>query len=80
MRWKTEESKPGDKRIVKYFAFLPTTLTDGWTVWLESYFAEEEYTYYTSEGNSKWAIIKTWLFAKPDTTKPSAGNYIKSKK
>ncbi len=45
MRWKTkQEKKPeykkGSKRTEEVFAFLPVDLSDGNTVWLESYVRE----------------------------------------
>lgn len=42
MRWKTKsKNRSGDTRVVARFALLPTKLSDGYTVWLESYWAVE---------------------------------------
>lgn len=42
MKWKTPSRlKHGDQRVSKYFAFVPTNLSDGNTVWLECYYARE---------------------------------------
>ena len=42
MRWKSHTSpKSGAKRVQKYFAIWPTKLNDGYTVWLQSYWAIE---------------------------------------
>jgi hypothetical protein len=60
MRWKTEENKSGNKRVVKYFALLPTKLDDGYTVWLESYWALEIWDDgTTSTGFGYWKTIRT---------------------
>ena len=60
MRWKTEENKSGEKRVFKYFALVPTKLDDGYTVWLESYWAEEVWDDgTTSTGFGYWKTIST---------------------
>lgn len=42
MRWKSYTGpKSGAKRVQKYFAIWPTALNDGYTVWLQSYWAIE---------------------------------------
>lgn len=43
MRWKTNKPKDGDERIVRCFAFLPTEVDTGETVWLEWLWAVETY-------------------------------------
>ena len=67
MRWKTsitlKSPVHGDRRVVKYYAILPTELDDGYTVWLETYYATEEwveieYDYFQSH----WKIIKTSVY------------------
>jgi len=39
------KSKPkiGDRRVVKRFAWLPKTMSNGIRIWLESYFSVEQY-------------------------------------
>ena len=42
MKWKTDAVlQSGEKRVVENFAFLPTELDDGYTVWLQKYYAVE---------------------------------------
>ena len=67
MRWKTAaKNKHGDKRIEQRFAFLPTELDDGYTVWLEPYYALEQwYENNTDTAMSHWRIVKTSI-AHPD--------------
>ena len=56
MRWKTAtKNKHGNKQIQQYFAFLPRELDDGYTVWLETYYALEQW----HENMSHWRIVKT---------------------
>lgn len=43
MRWKTETPKIGDIRERIKFAWTPTKLDDGHTVWLEQYHVTECY-------------------------------------
>ena len=45
MKWVTEKPIPrdGDKRRAEYFAWKPTKLDDGHTVWLEWWGREETY-------------------------------------
>lgn len=60
MRWKTEKIKSGNKRVVTYFAILPTELDDGYTVWLESYWALETWDDgTTSIGFGRWKTNRT---------------------
>lgn len=67
MRWKTPPViEPGTKRIVKYFAFMPRELSDGNTVWLESYFQEEKYT--VGYEGPYWSFVADW--AKDSDFKP----------
>ena len=55
MRWKTDQPKSGNKQVVKYFALLPTELSDGYTVWLETYWAVEVWDDgTTSIGFGRW--------------------------
>jgi hypothetical protein len=44
MKWKTFKIKEGEKRVKTRFAFFPKILTDGYTVWLESYRSQQIYT------------------------------------
>lgn len=42
MRWNSYKyPKSGEKRVQRYFALWPTKLDDGYTVWLQSYWAIE---------------------------------------
>jgi len=62
MRWKTDNGlKNGDRRKVKRFALFPIALDDGYTVWLEPYWAEEEWEVVYNDGYSTgWRTIRTW--------------------
>jgi hypothetical protein len=71
MRWKKKRHpNVGDIRIKTKFAFLPTKLNDGYTVWLEKYEIIEEYTVriihdhkFNGEPYSydefKWELVRT---------------------
>lgn len=62
MRWKTDNGlKNGERRKSKYFALFPTALSDGYTVWLEWYWAEEEWEVVHNDGYSTgWRTVRTW--------------------
>mgnify|MGYP003564266940 CR=1 FL=1 len=62
MKWKTPKGlKTGDKRQVQYFALLPTELGDGYTVWLERFWAEETYDECKYDGLSGvWTRTRSW--------------------
>lgn len=62
MKWKTPDKiRHGDKQIRKYFAFTPTELDDGYTVWLESYTVEEIwYEVETDSAMSHWKSLKSY--------------------
>ena len=61
MRWKSwVRPKAGDIRAVKYFAIWPTKLDNEYTVWLESYWSEEEWRTDPSDGLGYWKSIRTW--------------------
>lgn len=66
MKWKTNLPKDGDTRIEKYYAFLPTVLTNGWTVWLEEYFAEEKCVYWQANDQFTWTTVRTWIDVQPE--------------
>jgi hypothetical protein len=60
MKWKTEKIKSGEKQVFKNFALLPTKLDDGYTVWLEYYWAEEVWDDgTTSTGFGYWKTSRT---------------------
>ena len=61
MRWKSYIGpSSGEKQIVKYFAIAPTKLDDGYTVWLETYWAVETWDDgTTSTGVGYWKRNKT---------------------
>jgi len=62
MKWKTPKGlKTGDKRQVQYFALFPTCLSDGYTVWLERYWAEESWEECEYDGLSGgWTQTHSW--------------------
>ena len=61
MRWKSWVGPTaGNKRTVKYFAIWPTKLDDGFTVWLESYWAQEEWRNDPHGHAGYWKSIRTW--------------------
>lgn len=53
MQWPTRDTvvkrspRPGEHRIIKRFAWIPTSLDDHNTVWLEMYFVHQEYSAYS---------------------------------
>ena len=55
MKWKT--IKHGDTRIIKRFAWLPISLSNGSTIWLEKYKREETYFAYPL---FSWIDTRTW--------------------
>lgn len=76
MRWKTDKQKTGDRRVVKYFAFCPTELNDGHTVWLEHYYALETWddgTTSTGFGYWKTKLTSVQHFDNPGTGSPTGG-------
>ncbi len=76
MKWRTEaRPQHGDIRVVQYFAFAPTELSDGYTVWFENYWAKEEYHYVPSEGTGIWTTLSTST-QHPD--RPDTGSTKKS--
>ena len=42
VKWKIKTPQPGDKRIVRRFAWFPVEI-EGYKVWLETYETKEEY-------------------------------------
>lgn len=73
MKWKTEKPKAGDRRVVRYFALLPTELNDGHTVWLERYYALETWddgTTSTGFGYWKPKLTSVQHFDDPGTGTP----------
>lgn len=61
MKWKTAtKNKHGDMQTQQYFAFWPKELDDGYTVWLEPYYALEQwYENSADTAMSHWRIVKT---------------------
>lgn len=43
MQWRKDAPMLGDTRKIRKFAWTPTALTDGWTVWLEAYQVTQRY-------------------------------------
>lgn len=77
MRWKTAEKiKSGDVNYHRYFALWPTELSDGYTVWLESYWAKEVWHEDTYDGFYGWKTVYTSI-AHPE--RPITGSYPNSK-
>jgi hypothetical protein len=76
MRWKSWQGpKSGEKQIVKYFAIAPTKLDDGYTVWLETYWAVETWDDgTTSTGVGYWKTTRTSI-EHPD--KPNTGSPVR---
>mgnify|MGYP000861225753 CR=1 FL=1 len=70
MRWKTPQGiQHGDRRTVWYFALFPTKLDDGYTVWLERYWAEEVWQVCEYDGYfAFWKTIKTSINRPNETT------------
>lgn len=64
MRWKYNPTKPGDKRQVWCFAFLPvvcecTQTGEKYWVWFEKYLADEEFVRW--EEQESWELRKRWI-------------------
>jgi hypothetical protein len=72
MRWKTDKGlKHGDTRKTKCFALFPTALGDGYTVWFETYCAEEQwYVGWDDQFGTNWRTMRTWCEkkARPNET------------
>lgn len=65
--------KPGTKRLVRRFAFLPVRTDDGYEIWMRWYWQEQRYGTYTynPEGDFGYAWIAQAYYAhKPDEVKP----------
>lgn len=69
MRWKTETPKIGDIRKLVKFAWLPTKLDDGHTVWLEQYSVTECYEdrlvitkFFISHVRTDWHPVRRDLY------------------
>jgi hypothetical protein len=59
MKWKTN-NQIGNKRFVRIYAFFPTKLDDGYTVWLEHYWEVQNWDDgTTSTGHGYWKKDKT---------------------
>ena len=75
MKWKTETTpRSGERRTVEYFALLPTTLADGFTVWLQKYWAIETWDDgTTSTGFGYWKTNRT-SSVHPETPDTGSGS------
>jgi len=63
MRWKHNKfiRRNGDIKIVKKFAFFPTKLKDGYTVWLEKYYVTYKWRVYNSRIlKDEWENVDTY--------------------
>jgi hypothetical protein len=79
MRWKTTRGyQQGDQRTVRYFALWPVNLDDGSTVWLERYYAVEQWQEFESDYlMNYWKVIKTSI---DHPYKTAAGSKTKRRK
>ena len=66
VKWKIKTPQPGDKRIVRRFAWFPVEI-EGYKVWLETYETKEEYRKVMVESYNglyyrdyRWVEISTW--------------------
>lgn len=61
MKWKTEVNpRSGEQCIAEYFAVTPTALDDGYTVWLQKYYAIETWDDGTTGvGFGHWKTTQT---------------------
>jgi hypothetical protein len=61
MKWKTETNpRSGEQHIAEYFAVTPTALDDGYTVWLQKYYAIETWDDGTTGvGFGHWKTTQT---------------------
>jgi len=76
MKWKTNfPPAPWEKRIVEYFAILPTKLDDGYTVWLESYWAIE--TWNSGEFGTGFGYWQTTKTSREHPDKPNTGSPVR---
>jgi hypothetical protein len=76
MKWKTNRiPRSGEKSTIRRFAFLPKKLDDGYTVWLEHYYALEVWDDGTTstEHNGYWKLRHTSLYHpdRPNTGTPT---------
>ncbi len=78
MRWKSYNGpKSGEKRVHRYFALWPTQLNDGYTVWLQSYWAIETWVAWddgtTDVGLGHWKTNSIYADHpdRPDTGSPT---------
>lgn len=56
MKWKTNRQiMDGDKRTIIRFAFLPTPMSDGMTIWLERYLLHQVFV--CLDDGAGWATI-----------------------
>lgn len=53
----------GDFRVIRYFAFLPTDLSDGNRVWLQFYWSIERLTFcsHLDATAQSWEVVDTSL-------------------
>jgi hypothetical protein len=62
MKWNKPKPQIGEQRERRPFAWLPTTLDDGYRVWLETYGVREEWR--NTKNLPAWCPIRTYaLFA-----------------
>jgi hypothetical protein len=81
MRWQTPKKiKNGEERIVRYFALFPTNLDDEYTVWLEYYYAVEQWQEFQNDyTQNHWKLIKTSIAHPNDPGTGSKTGYPNTK-
>lgn len=61
MKWKTDEPKIGDTKTKTRMAWLPTKLSDGYTVWLETYKVHLRYETRSVATKGGWLPRTGWF-------------------
>jgi hypothetical protein len=76
MYWQSwQDPKPGETRVSKYFALWPAKLDDGYTVWLESYWAIE--TWNSGEFGTGFGYWQTTKTSREHPDKPNTGTPVR---
>lgn len=63
MRWRTQEIH-GNVKVTKRFAWLPVSLHDGTTVWLERYVTVEQYYKYQTMSGGEWTLKDSYSLSR----------------
>jgi hypothetical protein len=70
MKWKHESPKLGDRRTEVRMAWLPTKLSDGYTVWLETYRVHLRYETQSVAikggyiPRTRWLVVSTEIYTR----------------